>query len=129
MPPLLYVLSIEPFALKIKSHPNIHGLSLPGSQETSEISQFADDNSLVCTDYRSIQSVFEVSDNFCKASGAKLNKNKCHGLWMGTWRNNSDQLCGIQWSNGLEKMVGIMFGIGDIIKQNWDTVYNKFNKV
>ena len=127
--PLLYVLSIEPFALKIKSHPNIHGISLPGSEETSEISQFADDNSLICTDYKSIRSVFEVSDLFCKASGAKLNKDKCRGLWLGAWKNNMDQLCGIKWSNGLEKMVGIMFGNGDIVKNNWDKVFDKFNKV
>ena len=127
--PLLYVLSIEPFALKIKSHPGINGLSLPGVEEESEISQFADDNSLVCTDYRSIRHVFEVSEDFCRASGAKLNKDKCRGLWLGAWRNNTDQLCGIQWSNSEEKMVGLYFGNGDFLQKNWDNVYNKFDKV
>ena len=127
--PLLYVLSIEPFALKIKSHSGIMGLSLPGTVEKLEISQFADDNSLVCTDYKSIRHVFEVSENFCRASGAKLNKDKCKGLWLGAWKNNSDQLCGIKWNNGVEKMVGILFGNGDFVQTNWDVVYQKFDRV
>ena len=42
--PLVYVLFIEPFALKIKAHPDITGIGLLGSGEESEISQFADDN-------------------------------------------------------------------------------------
>ena len=48
--PFLYVLSIEPFTLKIKSHSCIIGLSLLGTEEKLEMSQFADNNSLLCTD-------------------------------------------------------------------------------
>ena len=40
--PLVYVLFI--FALKIKAHPDITGIGLLGTEEESEISQFADDN-------------------------------------------------------------------------------------
>ena len=79
-------------------------------------SQFADYNSLVCTDYNSIRHVFEVSENFCKASGAKLNTHKCKGFWLETWNNNPDQLCGIKWSSGEEKMVGLFLRNGDFTK-------------
>ena len=127
--PLLYVLSIEPFALMIKAHPDITGIGLPGTEEQSEISQFADDNSLVCTDYKSIRQVFAFSDSFCKESGAKLNKDKCRGLWLGAWKNNQDRLYNISWSNGVEKMVGVHIGNGDYVKVNWDSAFKKFEKV
>ena len=52
------MLSIEPSDLKIKSHNAISGLKLPGTDEESEISQFADDNLLVCTNDN--QSLFTV---------------------------------------------------------------------
>ena len=73
--------------------------------------------------------MFEVSENFCKASGAKLNKDKCKGLWLGAWKNNPDQLCGIKWNNGAEKMVGLFFGNGDFTQTNLDAVYKKFDGV
>ena len=127
--PLLYVLSIEPFAQQVKRHHGISGVPLPGSQEESEISQYADDNSLLCQNYASIRHVFEVSDRFCHASGALLNKEKCKGLWLGTWKGNMDQLCGISWSSGVEKIVGVYTGNGDYTKPNWEAVLKKFQKV
>ena len=113
----------------VKSNIKISGLKLPGTSETMEISQFADDNSLVCVNYSSIFEVFNIVDDFCKASGAQLNKDKCKGLWMGSWRHNKDQLCRIKWGNSLEEVVGVQIGNDDYIKANWETVLKKFEKV
>ena len=96
---------------------------------TNAVTQFADDNPLVCTDYKSIRQVFVISDRFCNASGAKLNKDKCRGLWLGAWKNNQDKLCNISWSNDVEKMVGVHIGNGDYMKVSWDTAFKKFEKV
>ena len=41
--PLLHVLCIEPFALKIRSDPHILGLKLPTSPVECKIYQYADD--------------------------------------------------------------------------------------
>ena len=127
--PLLYVLSIEPFAIRVKQHRGISGVPLPGSQEESEISQYADDNSLLCRNYASIHHVFQVSEQFCHASGALLNKEKCKGLWLGAWKDNKDQLCGISWSSGVQKITGIYMGNGDYASFNWEEVQKKFKRV
>ena len=50
-------------------------------------------------------------------------------MWLEAWKNNPNQLWSINWSNGIEKMVGLFLGNGDFIHINWDTVYKKFDKV
>ena len=47
--PLLYVLSMEPFACKIRRSPTFTGLNIPGYTQEARISQYADDTTLICT--------------------------------------------------------------------------------
>ncbi len=127
--PLLYVLCIEPFAIKIRASQNIIGLHLPGSTENTKIIQYADDNSILCTDYMSIYNVFNVTDYYCKASGALLNRDKCIGLWLGKWSNNSDKLCNIQWTSDASRIIGFLFKSKTYVENNWDSVFGKFVSV
>ncbi len=127
--PLLYALCIEPLAIRIRACNNICGLHLPGSTDTVKIIQFADDNSILCTDYMSIYNVFSVMDNFCHASGAMLNLGKCVGLWLGKWRNNTDNLCNISWTNDATRIVGFLFRSNNYVNSNWDPVLDKFKSV
>jgi len=47
--PLLFILSVELLASKIRREPNCRGVSLPNQQE-AKISQFADDTTLISSD-------------------------------------------------------------------------------
>ena len=78
--PLLYVLCIEPFAHRIRSDPHIKGLKLPGSALECRITQYADDSNVFCTSISSMKKVFLLSELYCLASGAKINKEKSFGL-------------------------------------------------
>jgi len=51
--PLLYVLCIEAFACKIRADPHIKGLLLPTTSHEARIIQYADDSTLVLTDFDS----------------------------------------------------------------------------
>ena len=51
--PLLYVLVFETLLTKIRTSPNINGLKLPGTIEEAKLSAFADDATLILTDYNS----------------------------------------------------------------------------
>ena len=90
--PLLYVLVSEVLAVNIRRNPRISGLSLPGFPPLSPISQYADDTSLVLTSDESIRAVFETFAQFEAASGAKLNRSKSKGLWLGAWSGCSNPL-------------------------------------
>ena len=88
--PLLYVLCLEPFAIKVRNDSSITGVNLPGSTDTSKITLFADDSTGVLTDDKSIDRFLYLIDLFGKATGSRLNKNKTKGLWLGAWKDRKD---------------------------------------
>lgn len=125
--PLLYVLCIEPFAIKIRCDPHIQGLGLPGCNQESRISQYADDTTCIVTTLQSITKIFVVSELYSLASGAKLNKEKSSGMWLGSWKWRKDQPSHLNWSKCL-KICGVKFGNLDITSENWSVVMQKVVK-
>ena len=130
--PLLYVLSMEPFANRVRKCVNFHGLKLPGHDGEVRITQCADDTTLVCTLIQSIPITLTLCKYFGKASGAKLNLEKTCGVWLRGWRDRQDKPFGISWVP-YKKMLGVVFGHGrdDMGKysDNWFPILEKFKKV
>ena len=62
------------------------------------VSLYADDTSAIVTSDAGILAVFDTYGLFEKASGSKLNLDKCKGLWLGSWRNRLDAPISIDWS-------------------------------
>ena len=56
----------------------------------------------------------EVYSGFEKASGSKLNMEKCKGLWLGAWRARTDSPVNIDWSELMIKVLGVFIGFGDL---------------
>ena len=56
------------------------------------------------------------------ASGAKINLDKCKGLWFGAFSSRTDQLLSFDWFNTYipEKILGLFFGNVDCTKLNID---------
>ena len=75
--PLLYVLCIESFAVKIRSDPHIQGIVFPGSTHETRISLYADDNTGIVVTMTSIRKFLLVSELYGLASGSRLNLFKC----------------------------------------------------
>ena len=73
--PLLFILSVELLALKIRQEPNCKGIRLPNLQE-AKISQFADDSTLISRDNNSLKFSLQIIESFGSISGLRLNKKK-----------------------------------------------------
>jgi len=71
--PLLFILSVELLVSKIRREPNCRGVSLPNHQEAN-ISQFADDSTLISSDTESLRCSLQIVEQFGSRSGLKLNK-------------------------------------------------------
>ena len=110
--PLLFiVLFSEVIACNIRCHPEISGLTLPGSSVSlPPLSQYADDTSVVVTSNTAITATFDVYDLYERGSGAKLNLSKCKGLWLGFWNGRTDAPVAIEWSLVKVKVLGVFLG-------------------
>ena len=87
----------EVLACNIPCHPDISGLTLPGSSVSLPLlSQYADDTSVVFTSNAAITATFDVYDLYVRDSGAKLNLSKCKGLWLGSWNGRIDATVAIE---------------------------------
>ena len=127
----LYVLTAETMACNIRQNPRIHGLRPPDSEAEVKLSQFADDTTLLLTDEQSIIETFNTFDLYERASGAKINKGKCKGLWCGAFARRTDQLFGFEWYNDFipDKILGQYFGNVDCTQRNWEAKIQKINDI
>ena len=96
--PLLYVLMAETLACAIRAHPSIDGIPLPRTRR-AKICQYADDTSIIVMSDTALTAVFSVFGRYEKASGAKLNVAKSHGLLMGTWIDRTNLPVALDWSS------------------------------
>jgi len=124
--PLLYVLSIEPFAIKIRQDTHIKGLDLPGTDSESRLSQYADDTTCIITSITSASRIIFISDLYSQASGALLNKSKSRAMWLGKWKNKADNPFGLQWVQSI-KICGVVFNNNNMLETNWSQVLNKMS--
>ena len=125
----MYVLCIEPFATVIRKDGHISGFKAPGSTTEIRISQYADDCTFVVLNTLSVSKILNICELYGFVSGAKLNKEKSWGVWIGNWGNRDNNLFGIQWTNNNLKICGIQVGNGNYIEDTWDRILVKFEKV
>ena len=114
--PLLYVLSMEVLAANVCCHPDITGMRLPClSSPLPVLSLYADDTSAVLCRLE-------------QGTGAKLNLDKCEGVWLGSWRARLDASAPIKWTEAIIKVLGVYLGNGDLEEENWLPGINAFEK-
>lgn len=112
--PLLFIISAEIMASRIRQSKQIHGIELPDVyQDITEVklTQFADDTTIFVKDNVSINNVIKVLDEFAVLSGLHLNKAKCDTVWIGANRYNKNQVGNIHWKfypNNDIKILGVI---------------------
>ena len=103
--PILFILSTELLAQKIRQSNKSKGIQLPNNVEV-KLSQFADDATLICRDIESLKENMTIINKFAKISGLKLNKTKTKAIWIGLQKNKTRPLV-IDITNESTKTLGI----------------------
>ena len=116
--PLLYILIAEVFAISVRSDPAIKGI--PVNNILHKISQYADDTSLTVVGDESIARLEYHLDLYERASGAKVNREKCEGLWLGSNQGRTDKPLGFRWTSDRIKVLGIHIGNMELSHTIWD---------
>ena len=123
---LFYVLQAEPFACYIRKKRNLQGIKLSGSTE-AKISQYVDDTVLYLNSYNMVNDSLEIIENFGKASGSRLNRQKTECLVM-----REDRLKSLgenmKVTLGPVKLLGIPLGKTSNENEFWDDIIKKIEK-
>ena len=127
--PMLYILCVEVLDAKIQSTPEIEGFLLPGARGKSfKVGQYADDTTGFLRSLFSLRALLDVVSLYERGSGAKLNLSKSEAMWVGAWKSRDDQPFGLTWVKKM-KILGIVFGVVDVQRDNWEPKLSKLDKM
>ncbi|MCP3925856.1 MAG: reverse transcriptase family protein, partial [Desulfobacterales bacterium] len=124
--PLLYIIVSEIFAISVRKNKNITGITIKNVE--FKITQYADDTTIILQGEKSITSTFDCVQDFEMASGAKINKEKSKGIWLGLYEFRSDNPFNLKWGREALKILGVYHGPVFNEKDTWEPRINKFIK-
>ena len=122
--PLLYILVAETISSAIKKDPLIDGFSLPDGQRV-KIFQYADDTSILVQSDQAMTALFSLFERYERASGAKLNVTKSHGLLLGSWKDRVVLPIQLNWSNNFITVLGCRISNDDSV--DWASLIERFS--
>ena len=99
-------------------------MALQNSIEEFRCSGYADDTTVAATTDASIEETFSLYDLYKQASGARLNRGKSKGMWVGSWKDRADTPHGIQWVKDLP-LLGATFNVDDYTIATWEPAVSK----
>jgi exonuclease III len=103
--PYLFIIGVEILALALKKNINIKGYNVKSNE--IKLTQYADDITMILTDFESVNETIKTFDIFGKYSGLRINKDKTEGMLIGPWCNTTGIPKGIKWITGPMKLLGI----------------------
>ncbi len=105
---LLFVLTVEVMAIKIRANTDIHGFQC--SDENIKESLYADDTTLLLADLDSLDKAIDTVENFSKVAGPKLNVEKTEGILLGPLKDSIPAYRGIKFTNEAIRVLGVYMG-------------------
>ena len=116
--PMLFILVIEPLACALRRNRYIKGISVPGSTGTqAKLSLYMDDLTLLLSDNKSVRDTLALCEDFTRASGTKVNKEKSEALHL-NWQELIEDLGLLERENTI-KVLGVQIG-KNMETCNWD---------
>ena len=114
---MLYNIQAEIFAGYIRNNNKIKGI--PINKNETKILQYADDTNFYLTGDESITELGNALEINRKATGAKLNLQKCQGIWLGSnIIKNKEKYLGFEWESQEFKSFGILFSNNENFSTN-----------
>ena len=104
---VLFVLGIELLSRSIKNDPTIKGIQV--NKQELKISQYADDTTVFVHDLDSVTSLLKVLNDFKEHSGLEINTTKTEAMWLGKWKDRTDEPFGFKWPKEAVSALGVFF--------------------
>jgi len=134
---LIYVLSTEPLACKLRQSKEIKGIHLPlpnYERNEARISSFADDTTLFVETPNCVVKVLKIFEDFKGLSGLSINHTKTDGVYIGSLKNSLQRVGNINWKfapNNTVKILGVTFSPSipsNNLPCNWEDRMSKIER-
>ena len=127
--PYLFILVVEILAINIRESKQIKGIKI--SNREIKLTQYGDDTTAIMKDQNSAELFLELTKQFSKCSGLKINFDKTEGIWLGEKINKQDKPLGILWPEEPTNFLGIYIGYNkkDIEVSNFRHKISKMKQI
>ncbi len=105
---LLFVLTVEVMAIRIRNNNNIHGFQC--QENNIKQSMYADDTTLLLNDVGSLDHAIDTVKKFSAVAGPILNVDKTEGMLLGPLKNTMQHYRGIVFTNEAIRCLGVYMG-------------------
>ena len=117
---LLYILTAEVLANAVRKDSQIKGIRIKGREK--KIGGYADDTQGFLTTDDSVGRFLGLANEFGRASGSRLNRDKTEGIWLGPWQERTGNHHGLNWKERI-KVLGVWLGRGNVAGANFGDAY------
>ena len=104
---VLFVLGIELLSRSIRSDPTIKGIQV--NKHELKISQYTNDTTVFVRDLDSVTSLLKLLNEFNECSGLEIKKTKTEAMWLGEWKDKTDEPFGFKWPKEPINALGVSF--------------------
>ena len=123
---LLFILTAEGLAEKIRANPEIKGYNITPNIE-KKIAAYADDTTLILTTKKSIDESLKMIEEYCNASGALTNIEKTEAIILGPWKLKDLREI-LSWIKDRVKILGIHYTLQNMEHTNYVDILNEIGK-
>ena len=104
---LLFVIGVEILARAIKNDSAIKGITV--REKEIKVSLYADDTTVFVCDLDSVVHLLTLLNKFKNLSGLEINTTKSEGMWLSSWKDNTETPFGFRMPRVPIKALGIFF--------------------
>ena len=122
----LFLIAINPLAVKMQNDIIIQGIKLP-VQHSVNCPCYADDITLTLIGKASLRAAFRVLENFKTVSSLKLNMSKTQGLCRSQY-SEIGNLPPIKWTNETLDILGLVIGNTKSVEKHWKQCIKNFSE-
>lgn len=129
--PLLYIVAVELFALKVRQDGRVKGFSVPGANSQLKILQYADDTSFFLKDLIDFREILSRIKEFSVISGLHLNKDKSTAICPGSPNEYGNSFENITFRTEV-RILGVCFSAfqkAQENKENWESKIEALEKM
>ena len=125
---ILYILQADVMIRNVEQDKNIKDITV--NKDETKVTAYADDTLFYISGKDSVLRLDQLLEDFENATGTKLNRNNCRGIWISKDSHRMTGPLNFNWKETHLKTLGVLFDREgqDQLQPNWTPILHKIEK-